>query len=375
MSPALEVRNLVKRYGSSVAVEDVSLSVGDGELVCLVGPSGCGKTTVLRCIAGLLAPESGRIVIGGRVAFSSSPRVSVRAEARNVGLVFQDYALWPHMNVREHVRFPMESRATPRREREARVSELVDLVQLSAYGNRRPGELSGGQQQRVALARALAGAPALLLMDEPMSNLDARLRQQMRSELTRLLRRSGVATLYVTHDQAEAMSIADRILVLRAGRVIQQGTPADVYERPADLELADFLGIGPLIAAAPGAAGVALAAGGLAVRLQGSDAGAVTQLVVPPSAVHPTSQGGDGEVTIAATVESAAYEGGSWLVDARIQATGELIQFRAVRPPVAGESLILYVEASRLLPFTETGRLCACGAERPADSELREVRV
>jgi ABC-type Fe3+/spermidine/putrescine transport system ATPase subunit len=376
--PALDVRGLTKRYGHSAAIEDVSFSVGDGELVCVVGPSGCGKTTLLRCVAGLLMPDSGRIAIGGRIAFSSSPRVAVRAEARGVGLVFQDYALWPHMSVRQHLRFPMESRGTPRAKRDEQVARLLELVQLSDYGDRRPGELSGGQQQRVALARALAGGPALMLMDEPMSNLDARLRLQMRRELTKLIRDSGVATLYVTHDQSEAMSIADRILVLRSGHVVQQGTPAEIYERPADLELAEFLGIGPVLGVLPAGEPEAVAvAGRTLVSALGFDVTDARYLIVPPSAVHLAGecQNTLEETVLPASMESASYEGGSWLVDARLEKTGELLQFRAVRPPIAGDPLNLHLVAGRTLPFTDAGLLCPKAEAEPAEFIRSEVHV
>ena len=358
--PALEVKNLKKRFGDSLAVDDVSFCVGERELVCVVGPSGCGKTTVLRCVAGLIASDGGRIAIGGRVAYSASPRVSVKAESRGIGLVFQDYALWPHMSVRQHLQFPMAGRSMTSQQREQQVARLLELVQLSKFAQRRPGELSGGQQQRVALARALAGTPRLLLMDEPMSNLDTRLRQQMRVELVRLVRSSGVATLYVTHDQAEAMSIADRIVVLRNGRVVQQGAPTDVYEQPADLGVADFLGIGPAIAAAPTSESGIVFAGGCLIRIDAFEAAGATRLIVPISAVHAAEQclARAGEATVSATVESADYEGGSWLVSARLTSTDEALQYRCDRPQVAGAQLALHLVIDRLLPFDNQGLPC-----------------
>jgi len=375
---ALEIRNLSKHYGGSVAVDDLSFSVDDGTLTCLVGPSGCGKTTVLRCVAGLLAPDGGRITIGGSVVFSTKPRVAVRAEDRRTGLVFQDYALWPHMNVRQHLSFPMESHGMPRSERRQEVAQLLDLVQLQQYGDRRPSELSGGQQQRVALARALASRPRLLLMDEPMSNLDARLRQQMRADLVRLLRGSGVATLYVTHDQAEAMSIADQIVVLREGRLVQQGAPASVYERPADLEVAEFLGIGPSVEAVPGATpGTARLAGRFPVTLPGFETARIARVVVPVSAAHPA--GGCAEAgehaTVPTVVESSSYEGGAWLVQARIGESGRTVHFRSDHPLAAGLDLPLHLVLQRLLAFSEDGRLCPQVSGRPAQIQPSEVPV
>jgi ABC-type sugar transport system ATPase subunit len=358
--PALEVRQLIKRYGDRGAVDDISLDVEEGELVCVVGPSGCGKTTLLRSVAGLLTPDSGRIAIAGQVVFSSNPRMAVKTEHRGIGLVFQDYSLWPHMNVEQHLRFPMETAGVPRSERSARVAHLLDLVRLTGYGNRRPSELSGGQQQRVALARALAARPRLLLMDEPMSNLDARLRQEMRGEIVRLVRDTGVATLYVTHDQAEAMSIADRIVVLRDGKKIQEGEPAAVYERPADIELADFLGIGSVIGAIPGLRlGEATMVGRIPVTLAGFDTSRVAQVVVPISALRTGEQRPDLDaVMLSASVRTVAYEGGSWLVSAGLCDSGESIQYRSDRPIAKSEEITLMLTPGRLLPFTEDGVLC-----------------
>jgi len=375
---ALEIRNLSKRYGERVAVDDLSFTVDDGTLTCLVGPSGCGKTTVLRCVAGLLAPDGGRISIGGRVVFSTKPRVAVRAEDRRTGLVFQDYALWPHMNVRQHLRFPMESRGMPRAERGQEVAQLLDLVQLQQYGDSRPSELSGGQQQRVALARALASYPRLLLMDEPMSNLDARLRQQMRGDLVRLLRGSGVATLYVTHDQAEAMSIADQIVVLRDGRLIQQGAPESLYERPADLDVAEFLGIGPGVEAIPGdVPGTARLAGRFTVALAAFDTTRIARAVVPVSAAHPA--GGCTEAiehpALPAVVESSSYEGGAWLMQARVGEGGQVVHFRSDRPLAAGLELPLHLVLDRLLAFSDDGQLCPQATPRPSQIRPSEVPV
>jgi putative spermidine/putrescine transport system ATP-binding protein len=358
--PSLEVRHLSKRYGDRGAVDDISLTVEEGELVCVVGPSGCGKTTLLRSVAGLLAPDSGRIAITGQVVFSSNPRMVVKTEHRGIGLVFQDYSLWPHMNVEQHLRFPMETAGIPRSERNERVAHLLELVRLSGYEKRRPSELSGGQQQRVALARALAARPRLLLMDEPMSNLDARLRQEMRGEIVRLVRDTGVATLYVTHDQAEAMSIADKIVVLRDGKKVQEGEPASVYERPADIELADFLGIGSIVSAAPGLRfGEAIVAGDVSVELAGFDTSKVVQAVVPISALRMGEQrSGCDEVSLSATVRGAAYEGGSWLVNAGISSAGESVQFRSERPMAKGAEVTVTLAPGRLLPFAADGSLC-----------------
>jgi multiple sugar transport system ATP-binding protein len=218
------------------AIEGFDLDVTDGELLVLLGPSGCGKSTLLRLLAGLEAPSSGSIRLDGKRIDALSPR------ARNVAMVFQDYALYPHMRVRENLDFPLRMAHLSRSERERRVKEIAALLELQTLLERRPAELSGGQRQRVAMGRALVRDPAVFLLDEPLSNLDARLRAQLRSEIRDLQARIGTTTLYVTHDQTEAMTLGDRIVVLRAGRMEQVGTPAELYDRPATTFVAAFLG-------------------------------------------------------------------------------------------------------------------------------------
>ena len=232
----LEIKNLTKRFGSVVAVNDVSLTVAPGELFFLLGPSGCGKTTLLRMLAGFVTPDAGSIHLDGR---NVAP---LPAHRRNCGMVFQNYALWPHMTVAENIAFGLRVRKLPAAQRRARVAEMLSIVQMDELADRRPGQLSGGQQQRVALARALAIKPALLLLDEPLSNLDAKLRVEMRAEIIRICRATGVTAVYVTHDQKEALSMADRLAVIRAGRIIQVGRPREVYRNPADRFVADFIG-------------------------------------------------------------------------------------------------------------------------------------
>ena len=223
-------------YGGTVAVAQVDLDIAQGELVALLGPSGCGKTTTLRMVAGFVTPSSGRVTIGDRDVTRLPPY------ARDTGMVFQGYALFPHMTVAENVGFGLEMRRVARAERAGRVAEALRLVQLDGLGDRRPSQLSGGQQQRVALARALVVNPGVFLLDEPLSNLDARLRAEVRVEIRSLQQRLGLTTLFVTHDQDEALTMADRLVVMEQGRVRQVGTPEDVYERPADLFVAGFLG-------------------------------------------------------------------------------------------------------------------------------------
>jgi len=239
--PELRIENLRKSFDSAVALSDVSLTALDGELLTLLGPSGCGKSTTLWSVAGLHTPDSGTITIGGRTLFDGG-RTDVAPERRGCGVVFQSYAVWPHMTVADNVGYPLKLRRVKPAARRARVREVLELVELEQYSGRYPHELSGGQQQRVALARALAHPPEVLLLDEPFSNLDAKLRERARDWLRQLQRSVGVTTVFVTHDQDEALSMSDRIVVMSAGRVRQIGTPEDVYDRPADMFVADFVG-------------------------------------------------------------------------------------------------------------------------------------
>ncbi|MGB9177841.1 MAG: ABC transporter ATP-binding protein [Pyrinomonadaceae bacterium] len=232
----LSLQNISKRYGATEAVADLSLEVLRGEFFGLLGPSGCGKTTTLRMIAGLETPDAGAILFDKRDITRLSP------ERRGFGMVFQNYALFPHLNVYENVAFGLRARHRPKGEVAERVSSALALVQLPGYERRRVDELSGGQQQRVAIARAIAIEPALLLFDEPLSNLDVALREETRSELRELVTRLGLTAVYVTHDQEEAFALCDRISVMDAGRIRQTGTPREIYEHPAQLSVARFLG-------------------------------------------------------------------------------------------------------------------------------------
>ncbi len=244
----LSVQGLSKSYqagGATVeAVRDVSFRVGAGEVVTLLGPSGCGKTTVLRCVAGLERPDAGEVEIAGATAFSRERRVNVPTPQRPIAMVFQSYAIWPHMSVFDNVAYPLRVGAArpPRREVAGRVTEALEMVRIPELASRAATALSGGQQQRVALARALVRRPQLLLLDEPLSNLDTKLRLEMRTELQELFAQTGVSTLYVTHDLAEALVLSRRIVVMDAGRVLQEGTPQEVYQRPSNAFVADFMG-------------------------------------------------------------------------------------------------------------------------------------
>ena len=244
----LQVEGLSKRFGGVPAVEDVSFAVAAGELLCLLGPSGCGKTTTLRCVAGLERPDAGTVRLGGVTLTDAGAGIAVPANRRNIGMVFQSYAVWPHMTVAENVRYPLRfGRKLSAAEAAARCGEALRQVRLEGFEGRLPHQLSGGQQQRVALARALVMEPRLLLFDEPLSNLDARLREEMRIELSDLRGRLGIPVLYVTHDQAEAMALATRIVVMEEGRILQIGAPEEVYRHPAGEAVARFIGAANLV--------------------------------------------------------------------------------------------------------------------------------
>jgi len=248
---SIEVRDLVVRYGAVTAVRGVTFEVAAGEHVTLLGPSGCGKTTTLRAIAGLEQPESGEIRIDGKPVFSSAPRVRVPPEQRGLSMVFQSYAIWPHMTVFDNVAYGLRVRKTPAAEVAERVGRALGLVQMSELAARSASKLSGGQQQRVALARAFVFGPAVLLFDEPLSNLDAKLRAEMRLEIKELQRALGITSVYVTHDLEEALAISDRIVVMRDGAIEQTGTPAEIYDLPRNAFVADFVGSANLIEGRP----------------------------------------------------------------------------------------------------------------------------
>lgn len=234
--PVLEVRNVAKTFGDSIAVRDVSFDVYDGEFLFLIGPSGCGKTTTLRMIGGYETPTSGDIIIRGQ------SMINVPLEKRNIGMVFQTYALFPHMTVRKNIEFGLRMRNVPRAERTRRVNEAMELVELNDFADRYPLQLSGGQRQRVAIARVVVYEPDILLLDEPLANLDKRLRDTMRMELKKLQEKIGITTVYVTHDQEEALSMADRIAVMDQGDLLQIGNPEEIYNTPNTGFVATFLG-------------------------------------------------------------------------------------------------------------------------------------
>jgi iron(III) transport system ATP-binding protein len=237
----IQLKDIIKKFGSLVAVNRVSLSIRDGELFTLLGPSGCGKTTILRLIGGFHQPEQGDILFGGRSVTSKPPY------ERNIGMVFQNYALWPHMTIRDNVAYGLKIKKLAGQQTPARVAKVLDMVNLKGLEERYPGQLSGGQQQRVALARALVLNPDVLLLDEPLSNLDAKIRVQVRAEIRKLQKELAITTIYVTHDQEEALTLSDRIAVVDHGKLQQIGTPRELYEKPENPFVADFIGTNNLI--------------------------------------------------------------------------------------------------------------------------------
>jgi len=263
--PSVRLDRLRKRFGQAVAVDDVSVEFADGEMTSVLGPSGCGKTTTLNLIAGFLDPDGGTIHFGDRVVADPANAVAVPPNRRDLGMVFQSYALWPHLSVADNVAYGLKMRKVPRPQRDNIVRRALQRVRLEQFMDRFPHELSGGQQQRVALARAIAYSPQILLFDEPLSNLDAQLREDMRTELKDIHREIGITAVYVTHDQAEAMAISDRIAVMEEGRILQVGTPRELYDEPADVRVARFLGRANLFDARIVTAGAAAAS----VKIEG----------------------------------------------------------------------------------------------------------
>ena len=305
----LRLEQLSKRYNDALAVAGVDLDVAEGELVALLGPSGCGKTTTLRMVAGFIKPTAGRVIIGAEDVTARPPH------ARDTGMVFQSYALFPHMTVAENVSFGLEMRKIARPERETRIAEALRMVRLDHLAQRLPRELSGGQQQRVALARALVINPAVFLLDEPLSNLDAKLRGEVRLEIRNLQQRLGLTTLIVTHDQEEALTMADRLVVMDRGRVRQIGTAEDLYERPADAFVAGFVGRCNLIDGAVEAEGRFRSGAGIVIPCATDAAKAASGTValrperisLTPGAPEADARGG--EAGVAARVAAVTYLG------------------------------------------------------------------
>jgi len=346
-APALRVRGLTKRFGASKAVDAVDLDVERGRFTCLIGPSGCGKTTLLRMLAGLENATEGRIEIEGRDVSSASP-----AE-RGVGMVFQSYALFPNMSVADNIGFGMKRVAAA--ERRVRTEALLATVGLEGFGKRRPGELSGGQQQRVAIARALATQPRILLLDEPLSALDPLIRDQLRAELKALQRRLGVTTVMVTHDQAEALAVADSIAVMRAGRIEQVGSPEQVYDQPANLFVAGFVGAANVLQGRLSTSGGLWLCDGVEVPVHagGARQGEEVSAAIRPEAVRLASPG---ETGVAARIADRRFAGSSTHLEAVMDGAGWRLALQlpagvAAAPDIGDQvALVLPAERIRLFP-------------------------
>jgi ABC-type Fe3+/spermidine/putrescine transport system ATPase subunit len=304
----LEVKNLNFYYGNFHAIRDVNMTIREHKVTAFIGPSGCGKSTLLRIIAGLVEPDRGMLAIGERLVWRDG--TILPAEKRRVGMVFQDYALWPHMSIAGNLAFGLNAQRLPAREVDARVGHALEVTRLAPFRDRYPSELSGGQQQRVAIARCLAARPALMLFDEPLSNLDAALREDMRVEMMELVRREAITVIYVTHDQSEAMAVSDRIAVMRAGVIAQLDTPRAIYEAPADSFVAGFIGGFSVVRGE--------VCGGL-FRVGEADAGLIPapgarcgagMLVVRPEDARPA--GDDPNNHVRGRVVASAFQGRCW---------------------------------------------------------------
>jgi len=347
----LRLEGVSRRYGAQTALDDFSLSIKGSEFVALLGPSGCGKSTALNCLAGLLPLSGGSIHLDDRRIDTLPP------ERRGFGMVFQNYALFPHMSVRKNIAFGLQMRKLGRAETAKRVNEAIALVQLEQHADKMPGQLSGGQQQRVAIARAIALHPPVVLMDEPLSNLDAKLRLEMRMEIRRLHQDLGLTTLYVTHDQEEALSMADRLVVLREGVIQQVGTPQEVYDQPANGYVAGFMGYRNLleldVSSADGDYAVVEGGG---VRLVGANRGGVTSgaavAAVRPEDLVLGESDGNG---IRVTVRIAEYHGRELSVEATTS-QGRSIYFRTPERVAPGDEVTLGVPRHRVLVFGDAER-------------------
>jgi iron(III) transport system ATP-binding protein len=350
-------------YGEHRAVNDLDLMIPDGQSVVLLGQSGCGKTSTMRCVAGLESPSGGRITIGDRTVFDNDRKISVPSHKRNVGMVFQSYAVWPHMTVADNVAFPLKMKGLGKAEARKRAIDVLDVVGLGHLGRRGASMLSGGQMQRVALARSMAMEPAVLLLDEPLSNLDARLRDDLRVELRRIQVERGLTSLYVTHDQHEALSLADQIAIMQGGRITQLGSPEDIYAAPASASIASFLGVTNVFEVDSSAGHhVRLTGNGhdLAVADASADFAGRRFACIRPEHVR-IGTGHSDEVDIASvnrlhgTVAVAVFQGSSIRCTVR---TGSGMDVEAICPPpttgslAAGTEVVMHIDPRdvRLLP-------------------------
>lgn len=325
---AVTIRNLVKRYGSTPVLKGISLTVEDGQFVSLLGPSGCGKTTLLQSIAGLVTVEGGEILVDGTVW--SSADTLLATDRRHVGLVFQDLALWPHMNVFENIAFGLKIKRWGAKEIRDRVESVLATVDMTSYRNHAIHELSGGQRQRIAIARALALSPRLILMDEPLSALDAKLRERMRWELRDMMKRANTTTIYVTHDQMEALSMSDHVVLMNQGEVVQQGAPHELYHHPRTVFAADFLGASNIFPCEVRKTGAELEWKGVALPADippGAGEGAPVTATTRPHAIRVEPYRGGGTGTgYRGEVVSAIFQGSHWTYRIRLDENGEMVE-------------------------------------------------
>jgi putative spermidine/putrescine transport system ATP-binding protein len=345
----LRIEGVTRYFGSTLAVGDLNLTIAGGEFIALLGPSGCGKSTALNCLAGLLPLSAGGIWLDNERIDGIPP------EDRGFGFVFQNYALFPHMSVRGNVGFGLSIRHLPREELRRRVDEALDMVELTDHADKLPGQLSGGQQQRVAIARAIVIRPRLFLMDEPLSNLDAKLRLQMRREIRRLHQTLHLTTVYVTHDQEEALALADRIVILNHGRVQQVGVPEDLYTRPASAYVADFMGYRNLLELpVVSHEGDRIIVGRPGLRLIGTAQENITGpeavVAIRPEDLRLVGPGAGGGNTVRVRVDVAEYRGGEIAAEG-VTEDGGVICFRALDRVVPGEVVHLMVAPERVLVF------------------------
>ncbi len=346
---ALSIRDLTMSYGRENVLEEIRLDLPAGEVLALLGPSGCGKTTLLRLIAGLLLPKSGSIEIAGRTVAAPATGVALPPERRGLGMVFQDYALWPHLSVARNVAFPLEMMKLPRAEREERVLRALDRVGLASLADRHPSDLSGGQQQRVAIARAIVAEPPLVLFDEPLSNLDRELRENMVEELGTLVAELELSAVYVTHDHAEALALADRIAVMRDGVIEQQASPSELIAAPTTAAVADFLRLGCLLPASR-CAGKGWAIAGTKIPLAGQGPESMTaEVLLPERALR---IGGDGPARLSAEVQHAQVRAGGHALTLKLCGTEARIRLLSPRAAAPGDLLELSYapEALRWFP-------------------------
>jgi spermidine/putrescine ABC transporter ATP-binding subunit len=343
----VELRSCTRDYGAVRAVDALDLTVSEGEFLALLGPSGCGKTTTLNLIAGFVPPTAGQILVDGEDVTDRPPHL------RGLGVVFQSYALFPHLSVRENVAFGLRERRLPEAEIERRVGDALELVRLDRRGRQRPRELSGGMQQRVALARALVYRPRVLLLDEPLAALDKKLREGMRGELRAIQQSVGITTVFVTHDQAEALGLADRIAVMNHGRIEQLGAPREVYEHPATRFVADFIGASTVLRGRAVAVDRVAVAAGPTLQVGGGRAlrvGAEVELAIRPERVQLAP--GPGDNVLEARVEGLVYQGAQTEVTARLDDGQRVLVFvtePASTPLVLGHTVRLYLPADAFM--------------------------